>query len=92
MYRVFKENTICSLSPSAKQILYGLRFPFKLSHAYVCDSRPSVLARRGLADEVYIRRDADHEQKERCEAPVLRMGHGVKFPCRLRIDIKGEQS
>ena len=92
MYRVFKENTICSLSPSAKQILYGLRFPFKLSHAYVCDSRPSVLARRGLADEVYIRRDADHEQKERCEALVLRMVHGVKFPCRLRIDIKGEQS
>ena len=30
----------------------------------------------------YIRRDADHEQKGRCEAPVLRMGHGVKFPCR----------
>lgn len=57
-------------------------------------SRPS-LARRGLADEVYIRRDADHEQKERCEVQVLRMGHGVRFPCRPslnRIDIKGEQS
>ena len=54
----------------------------RLSHAYTADERPSVLARRGLADEVYIRRDADHEQKERCEAPVLRMGHGVKFPCR----------
>ena len=71
MYRVFKENAICSLSPSAKQILYGLRFPCRPSHA-----------RRGLADEVYIRRDAVHEQKGRCEAPVLRMGHGVKFPCR----------
>ena len=47
-------------------------------------------ARRGLADEVYIRRDAVHEQKERCEAPVLRMGHGVKFPCRLSHARRGK--